>query len=123
MYKVIRVSHNYGIVIVESGDDSAKTYHGFGIPRGERGHVEAFEPMAADELGYFFGGMANNDGFGELPETPFVSLEDVKIWRARKRRAQQIEMLRELLAHDDLEEALRTDCERILADLEREPRT
>ena len=81
MYKVIRVSGDYNLLIVEN---SEKKFYLYSAYRGDKDNV--FEEASKNIVLQYFSGQADGMGFGEMPKKPFESLEAVWNWAAELRK-------------------------------------
>jgi hypothetical protein len=118
-YKVIRVSEDYGVVVVACGEEAAVenpdspelTFfeHNDHV---ERSAVPFFAEVTRNRAIQYFSGIADGLGWGdEMPRTHFASLEEVEAWARKKAEAWASCRLEELLpvAKEDVFDLLAAD--------------
>jgi hypothetical protein len=93
-YKVIRASSGYETIVVELEEKGVKRY----FVKDNLKPTEDFEEVSEESILMYFSGIADQMGFGELPEQTFDSLEEVDEWREKAQRAAAENHLTETLA-------------------------
>ena len=79
MLKIIRVSGDYGKIVVETIGEPKEYYHNTDSIK-----IDDFHKITEKVVVGYFSGMADGLGWGELPEQEFTTLEDIKKWARDK---------------------------------------